>query len=199
MGSFLHTAACAAGADSVRPHPSHAYLCLEVSSARRRLNKLLPSRQQRWHSPDHRSKLPRRSLGELRSAHHGFRGEPAPAQQRGVSRQVAQRLGHRIRRPRPRQALLPAALANQARSARGSAHPGTAVRGHPHQERAAVRIQAAVRGHQCRFAVSVHVWALQRIVATARGWVTRFRTRKLKITKMASDLRRGGLAPDRPQ
>ena len=66
-------------------------------------------------------------------------------------------------------------------------------------KRAAVRIQAAVRGHQCRFAVSVHVWALQRIVATARGWVTRFRTRKLKITKMASDLRRGGLAPDRPQ
>ena len=67
-------------------------------------------------------------------------------------------------------------------SCRSEHPPGPATaRAHP---------SAAVRGHQCRFAVSAHLWALQRIVATARGWVTRFRTRKLKITKMASDLRR---------
>lgn len=189
---------CRYSADSVRLHPSHAYLRLGVSSARRRLSQLLPSRQQRWHSPDHRSKLPRRSprratlsspwlsrrtsacsATRCQSASGSIGAPPAPTASPSASASCS--------------------LANQARSARGSAHPGTAVRGHPHQERAAVRIQAAVRGHQCRFAVSVHVWALQRIVATARGWVTRFRTRKLKITKMASDLRRGGLAPDRPQ
>ena len=82
-------------------------------------------------------------------------------------------------------------LSPTKRAAHAAVRIQAAVRGHQRRnlaKRAAVRIQAAVRGHQCRFAVSVHVWALQRLVATARGWVTRFRTRKLKITKMASDL-----------
>ena len=84
-------------------------------------------------------------------------------------------------------------LSPTKRAAHAAVRIQAAVRGHQRRnltKRAAVRIQAAVRGHQCRVAVSVHVWALQRIVATTRGWVTRFKTRKLKITKMASDLRR---------
>ena len=50
-GCFLHCCVCRYSADSVRLHPSHAYLRLGVSSARRRLSQLLPSRQQRDGTP----------------------------------------------------------------------------------------------------------------------------------------------------
>ena len=116
-----------------------------------------------------------------------------PAQQRGASRQVAQ-LGHR-RRPRPHQALLPAALSPTKRAAHAAVRIhrqqcAATTASQSHQARSSAHPSGSARPSVSLCCLRLHVWALQRTVATARGWVTRFRTRKLKIAKMASDLHR---------
>ena len=66
------------------------------------------------------------------------------------------------------------------------AQPTMAIEETQHQHANAVLIQAAVRGHLYRLVLREHVYAHIRIAATARGWIARSATRKLRVAKMVA-------------